>query len=137
MRTLLAAEPGATLTLGGELVASVWQPEDGSPCVRRCAFTPTRSSFSGPAAGASASRGKKRGVVMSHVDDFARAVGEVTVAMHTGTADRLSDETLLAFLGSSAPTTNCQTTSGPCWPRWWPSSCCGRSTRQMSVQPPI
>lgn len=36
---------------------------------------------------------------MSHVDDFARAVGEVAVAMHTGTADRLSDETLLAFLG--------------------------------------
>jgi len=36
---------------------------------------------------------------MSHVDDFARAVAEVTVAMHTGTADRLSDETLLAFLG--------------------------------------
>ena len=31
MRTLLAAEPGTTLTLGGELVASVWQPEDGSP----------------------------------------------------------------------------------------------------------
>ena len=31
MRTLLATEPGATLTLGGELVASVWQPEDGSP----------------------------------------------------------------------------------------------------------
>lgn len=36
---------------------------------------------------------------MRHVDDFARAVGEVTVAMHTGTADRLSDETLLALLG--------------------------------------
>ena len=36
---------------------------------------------------------------MSHVDDFARAVAEVTVAMHTGTADRLSDDTLLAFLG--------------------------------------
>ena len=31
MRTLLAAEPGATLTLGGELTAAVWQPEDGSP----------------------------------------------------------------------------------------------------------
>ena len=31
MRTLLEAEPGATLTLGGELVASVWMPEDGSP----------------------------------------------------------------------------------------------------------
>ena len=36
---------------------------------------------------------------MSHIDDFARVVGEVTVAMHTGTADRLSDETLLVFLG--------------------------------------
>lgn len=36
---------------------------------------------------------------MSHVDDFARAVGEVTVAMHAGTADRLSDETLVTFLG--------------------------------------
>lgn len=36
---------------------------------------------------------------MSQVDGFARAVAEVTVAMHTGTADRLSDETLLAFLG--------------------------------------
>ncbi len=31
MRTLLAAESGATLTLGGELTASVWLPEDGSP----------------------------------------------------------------------------------------------------------
>lgn len=31
MRTLLAAESGATLTLGGELTAAVWQPEDGSP----------------------------------------------------------------------------------------------------------
>ncbi len=31
MRTLLAAEPGATLTLGGELTAAIWQPEDGSP----------------------------------------------------------------------------------------------------------
>ena len=28
---LLAAEPGATLTLAGELTAAVWQPEDGSP----------------------------------------------------------------------------------------------------------
>lgn len=28
---LLAAEPGATVTLGGELTASIWQPEDGSP----------------------------------------------------------------------------------------------------------
>ena len=28
---LLAVEPGATLTLGGELTASVWLPEDGSP----------------------------------------------------------------------------------------------------------
>ena len=36
---------------------------------------------------------------MSHIDDFARAVGEVTVAMHAGTADRLSDETLVTFLG--------------------------------------
>ena len=36
---------------------------------------------------------------MSHIDDFARVVGEVTVAMHTGTADRLSDETLVTFLG--------------------------------------
>ena len=31
MRTLLAAEPGTTLTLGGELTVSAWQPEDGSP----------------------------------------------------------------------------------------------------------
>jgi len=31
MRTLLAAEPGTTLTLGGELTVAVWQPEDGSP----------------------------------------------------------------------------------------------------------
>lgn len=36
---------------------------------------------------------------MSRIDDFARAVAEVTVAMHTGTADRMSDETLIAFLG--------------------------------------
>lgn len=28
---LLAAEPGTTVTLGGELTASVWLPEDGSP----------------------------------------------------------------------------------------------------------
>lgn len=28
---LLAAEPGTTMTLGGELTASVWQPDDGSP----------------------------------------------------------------------------------------------------------
>lgn len=27
---LLAAEPGATLTLGGELTVAVWQPKDGS-----------------------------------------------------------------------------------------------------------
>lgn len=31
MRTLLAAEPGTTLALGGELTATIWQPEDGSP----------------------------------------------------------------------------------------------------------
>lgn len=31
VRTLLAAEPGTTLTLGGELSASAWLPEDGSP----------------------------------------------------------------------------------------------------------
>lgn len=31
VRTLLATEPGTTVTLGGELTASVWQPEDGSP----------------------------------------------------------------------------------------------------------
>lgn len=31
MAALMAAEPGTTLTLGGELVAAVWQPEDGSP----------------------------------------------------------------------------------------------------------
>lgn len=29
--SLLAAEPGAMLTLGGELTVAVWQPEDGSP----------------------------------------------------------------------------------------------------------
>ncbi len=31
MQTLQAAEPGTTLTLGGELTVSAWQPEDGSP----------------------------------------------------------------------------------------------------------
>ncbi len=36
---------------------------------------------------------------MSHVDDFGRVVGRVVAAMSVGAADRLSDETLLAFLG--------------------------------------
>lgn len=36
---------------------------------------------------------------MSRADDFGRAVGEVVVAMRSGTADRLNDETLLALLG--------------------------------------
>ena len=36
---------------------------------------------------------------MSHVDEFGRVVGRVVAAMSMGAADRLSDETLLAFLG--------------------------------------
>ncbi len=36
---------------------------------------------------------------MSHIDDFARGVAEVAIAMNAGTADRLSDATLLALLG--------------------------------------
>ncbi len=31
IRALLEVEPGTTVTLGGELTASIWQPEDGSP----------------------------------------------------------------------------------------------------------
>ena len=36
---------------------------------------------------------------MSHVDDFGRIVGKVASAMSAGEANRLSDETLVAFLG--------------------------------------
>lgn len=36
---------------------------------------------------------------MSRVDDFGRIVGKVAAAMSAGEADRLGNETLLAFLG--------------------------------------